>query len=79
MPTSCPEVPPEFLQPRSTGRGDAAYARAARGQAEMFATNFEQFASGVPESVRNAGPRITWEISPTAGSDRSHEDAAEPG
>jgi len=45
----------------------------------MFAANFEQFASGVPESVRKAGPRITWAVRPTAKDGRAHEDAAEAG
>jgi phosphoenolpyruvate carboxykinase (ATP) len=79
VPTCCPEVPSEFLQPRSTWGDQAAYDRAARALAEMFAANFEHFASGVPESVRKAGPRITWEAGPSSRSSTHHEDSAEAG
>jgi phosphoenolpyruvate carboxykinase (ATP) len=58
VPTSCPDVPAEFLQPRSTWQDQAAYDVQARELARMFAENFEGFADGVPPSVRDAGPRI---------------------
>jgi hypothetical protein len=45
----------------------------------MFDANFEQFASGVPENVRAAGPRITWEVGTSERSSTHHEDAAEAG
>jgi phosphoenolpyruvate carboxykinase (ATP) len=59
VPTSCPNVPAEFLQPRSTWQDKAAYDVQARKLAQMFVENFEDFAAGVPESVRMAGPRVT--------------------
>ena len=59
VPVSCPEVPAEFLQPRNTWQDKAAYDAAARKLAAMFATNFADFADGVPERVRAAGPRST--------------------
>jgi phosphoenolpyruvate carboxykinase (ATP) len=58
VPTSCPDVPAEFLQPRSTWQDKAAYDIQARTLAHMFAENFAGFADGVPPSVRDAGPRI---------------------
>ena len=58
VPTSCPDVPAEFLQPRSTWQDQAAYDVQARTLARMFAENFEAFADGVPSSVREAGPRV---------------------
>jgi phosphoenolpyruvate carboxykinase (ATP) len=57
VPTSCPDVPSEFLQPRSTWQDTDGYDRQARELARMFAENFEAYASGVDEAVRRAGPR----------------------
>ena len=56
VPTSCPDVPDRFLDPRATWADPAAYDRAAAKLARMFAANFEAFADGVSESVRDAGP-----------------------
>jgi phosphoenolpyruvate carboxykinase (ATP) len=58
VPVSCPEVPAEFLQPRNTWQDKTAYDVAARKLAAMFAANFADYADGVPESVREAGPRV---------------------
>ena len=58
VPTACPDVPAEFLQPRSTWQDRDAYDQAAAKLAAMFAANFEAFADGVAESVRRAGPRV---------------------
>ncbi|HEX9043973.1 MAG TPA: phosphoenolpyruvate carboxykinase (ATP) [Candidatus Limnocylindrales bacterium] len=57
VPTSCPDVPPEFLQPRTTWQDKAAYDRQARQLAQMFAANFAKYADGTSEGVRAAGPR----------------------
>jgi phosphoenolpyruvate carboxykinase (ATP) len=56
VPTSCPDVPAEFLQPRSTWADGAAYDRQAAALARMFVENFAAYADGVPEAVRQAGP-----------------------
>jgi phosphoenolpyruvate carboxykinase (ATP) len=58
VPTSCPEVPAAFLQPRSTWADGAAYDRQAAALARMFVENFVAYADGVPEAVRVAGPRV---------------------
>jgi phosphoenolpyruvate carboxykinase (ATP) len=58
VPTSCPDVPSEFLQPRTTWQDQAAYDRQARTLAVMFAGNFARYHDGVAESVRAAGPRV---------------------
>ena len=58
VPTSCPDVPSEFLQPRSTWADPDAYDRQANALAHMFAENFTAYADGVSESVRAAGPRV---------------------
>jgi phosphoenolpyruvate carboxykinase (ATP) len=58
IPTSVPDVPAAFLQPRSTWADRAAYDRQARALAHMFAENFAAYADGVSASVRAAGPRV---------------------
>jgi phosphoenolpyruvate carboxykinase (ATP) len=57
VPTSCPGVPEEVLNPRNTWKDKAAYDTRARDLAEKFKKNFEQFAAGASPEVRNAGPR----------------------
>jgi phosphoenolpyruvate carboxykinase (ATP) len=58
VPVSCPDVPPEFLQPRNTWPDKDAYDRQARKLAKMFADNFANYHDGAAESVRQAGPRV---------------------
>jgi phosphoenolpyruvate carboxykinase (ATP) len=56
VPTSCPGVPSEILKPRNTWADKAAYDTKAAHLAKLFHENFEQFAEGTPENIRNAGP-----------------------
>jgi phosphoenolpyruvate carboxykinase (ATP) len=56
MPTSCPDVPREVLNPRETWSDPAAYDQQARKLARMFAENFKTFASSVTAEVLAAGP-----------------------
>ena len=56
IPTSCPGVPSEVLNARSTWDDKNAYDEQARRLVGMFADNFESFASRVPASVRAVGP-----------------------
>ncbi len=58
VPTYCPEVASEVLKPRRTWRNPQAYDEKARYLAGLFRANFEQFASGVPDEVKAAGPVI---------------------
>ena len=58
VPTSCPDVPASFLDPRSTWADGAAYDRAAERLAGMFATNFLAYADGVEPGIAAAGPRV---------------------
>jgi phosphoenolpyruvate carboxykinase (ATP) len=58
VPTSCPDVPAEFLQPRLTWQDRDAYDRQARQLARMFADNFARYADGVSRGVREAGPTV---------------------
>ncbi|CAN5889764.1 phosphoenolpyruvate carboxykinase (ATP) [soil metagenome] len=57
IPESVPDVPDDVLQPRSTWEDPAQYDAAADRLAGMFRDNFEKFAAGVSEAVRNAGPK----------------------
>ena len=59
VPTTCPDVPAEFLQPRNTWQDKDAYDEQARKIARMFQENFEKYADGVSEAVRHAGPKVT--------------------
>jgi phosphoenolpyruvate carboxykinase (ATP) len=58
VPTSCPDVPPELLQPSRAWSDPAAFTRAARNLAELFAKNFKAFEAAVSADVTAAGPKI---------------------
>ncbi|HEY6014330.1 MAG TPA: phosphoenolpyruvate carboxykinase (ATP), partial [Candidatus Limnocylindrales bacterium] len=58
VPTSCPDVPDRFLDPRSTWSDPDAYDRQARQLARMFADNFTAYADGVSDLIVAAGPRV---------------------
>jgi phosphoenolpyruvate carboxykinase (ATP) len=56
VPTACPGVSPELLQPRRTWADPAAYDARAREVAELFKKNFALYAEGCSPEVRAAGP-----------------------
>jgi phosphoenolpyruvate carboxykinase (ATP) len=56
IPKSCPDVPPEVLQPKSTWSDKAAYDVQAKKLANMFAENFKTFAGTASDDVKAAGP-----------------------
>ena len=56
VPVSCPDVPPNILDPRGTWKDAAAYDRQAAKLVGMFHENFQQFAGRVSEAVSKAGP-----------------------
>ena len=56
VPTECPDVPSDILQPRGTWQNAEEYDKKAHELAERFARNFEKVAD-VPEAVKQAGPR----------------------
>ena len=58
IPTECPGVPAEILQPRNTWADTNAYDRARRTLAERFAKNFEKYAEGSSQDIVDAGPRL---------------------
>jgi phosphoenolpyruvate carboxykinase (ATP) len=57
VPESVPDVPANVLKPRDTWADTAAYDAQAKKLAGLFRTNFEKYAAGVPQSVRDAGPK----------------------
>lgn len=57
VPTGCPGVPGDTLEPRETWSNPAAYDRQARELAALFRKNFEQFGE-VPEPIRTSGPAL---------------------
>ncbi len=57
VPTSCPDVPSDILEPRSTWKDPKAYDEAARNLAARFRSNFAEFAADVTPEVLAAGPR----------------------
>ena len=57
IPTTCPGVPEEVLDPRNTWEDKEAYDRTALNLAEHFVDNFKKF-TGVSESIIQAGPKV---------------------
>lgn len=58
MPTSCPDVPDEILNPKNTWKDKTAYDEKANVLATKFVNNFKKFESGVSEGIREAAPKI---------------------
>jgi len=58
VPSSCPDVPAEVLQPRNTWADKDAYDKQARDLARRFNENFKKYESGVSEAVRAVAPKI---------------------
>jgi hypothetical protein len=57
VPSACPGVPADVLDPRANWRDPSAYDHQARRLASMFVENFGTFADQVSSAVRDAGPR----------------------
>ena len=58
VPTECPNVPDEILQPRNTWSDPDAYDAARIRLARRFADNFEKFEEGTSDEIRRAGPTV---------------------
>ncbi|WP_437201232.1 phosphoenolpyruvate carboxykinase (ATP) [Planctomicrobium sp. SH664] len=56
MVTSCPGVPTEILNPRTTWKDPAAYDAMAADLSRRFRENFSKYADGVTKEVISAGP-----------------------
>jgi phosphoenolpyruvate carboxykinase (ATP) len=57
IPTSCPNVPAEVLQPKSTWQDKNSYDEYAKKLTAMFKDNFKEFEEHVSPEVRSAGPK----------------------
>lgn len=58
VPTECPNVPSEILDPKNTWVDKESYDLSARKLAQMFFDNFKKF-KGASEEVRKAGPNFS--------------------
>lgn len=58
IPTSCPGVPSEILNPRATWSDKSAYDAKAADLAQKFVKNFVQYADGANEEILSAAPSI---------------------
>jgi phosphoenolpyruvate carboxykinase (ATP) len=56
MPTTCPNVPSEILNPRNTWGNAADYDKKANELAQKFIKNFEQYAEGISAEILAAAP-----------------------
>ena len=58
VPTRCPNVPAEVLNPRNTWADKTAYDQQAQALARSFVNNFKTFADDVSAEVDLAGPTV---------------------
>lgn len=56
VPTSCPGVPNEILNPRNTWEDKGAYDTTARKLADLFKNNFKKFETSSSKKISDAGP-----------------------
>jgi phosphoenolpyruvate carboxykinase (ATP) len=59
MPTNCPNVPAELLNPRAMWADKAAYDAKASDLAERFVKNFEKYAAKANEEILAAAPHVS--------------------
>jgi phosphoenolpyruvate carboxykinase (ATP) len=57
VPTACPGVPADILNPRETWADKAAYDAKARHLVDLFIANFAKFEDYVDEKIRAAAPK----------------------
>jgi phosphoenolpyruvate carboxykinase (ATP) len=58
MPTSCPDVPSEILNPKHTWEDKSAYDQKANNLAEAFVKNFSEFESFANDEIMAAAPTV---------------------
>ncbi|MFC4262170.1 phosphoenolpyruvate carboxykinase (ATP) [Ferruginibacter yonginensis] len=59
MPTTCPNVPSEILNPRNTWADATYYDEKANNLAQLFVNNFKKYADGVSAEILAAAPKVT--------------------
>ena len=57
IPTSCPGVPSEILNPKNTWADKEAYEKATKNLATRFAENFKKY-KDVTEEIKKSGPNV---------------------
>ena len=62
MPTTCPNIPSEILNPRNTWKDKSAYDTKANELADAFNKNFNQFADNANAEILEAAPRATTRV-----------------
>jgi phosphoenolpyruvate carboxykinase (ATP) len=62
VPSSCPGVPAELLQPKNTWADKAAFEATKEKLIDLFQKNFQQFESGVDRKILAAGPKLLEKI-----------------
>ncbi len=58
IPTECPNVPSDILNPRNTWSNKENYDSKAKDLAKQFIKNFEKYAAGVNEETLAAAPKV---------------------
>ncbi len=58
IPTECPDVPSEILDPKNTWIDKDSYDLSAKKLSQMFVENFKKFKDTAPE-IKNAGPHLS--------------------
>ena len=58
IPTSCPNVPPEVLNPRNTWKNPERYDETAKKLARDFHENFKKYADQASREILDAAPRV---------------------
>ena len=62
MPTTCPDVPTEILNPRNTWADKNSYDTKANDLANKFVKNFEQYADGASAEILAAAPKTIQNV-----------------
>ena len=62
IPTSCPDVPSEILNPRDTWVDKEAFDRQKQKLVELFRNNFSQFEDQVDDQILAAGPQLAVSV-----------------
>ena len=62
MPTECPGVPSNLLNPKNTWENKQEYDETSEGLATKFSENFNSYQSFANDEIRSGAPRITEKL-----------------